>query len=67
LVGHDTTNLTEGWGGPVDPAVLYGPEDAVVDIGGLEIVKAVRVERPVVTDDGPRTAIDVLVRAIRPA
>jgi SAM-dependent methyltransferase len=67
LVGHDTTNLTEGWGGPVDPAVLYGPADVVADIGGLEIVKAVRVERPVVTDDGPRTAIDVLVRAIRPA
>jgi hypothetical protein len=33
---------------------------------GLEIVKAVRVERRVLPDDGPKTAIDVLVRAIRP-
>jgi hypothetical protein len=46
-------------------AVLYGPED-VVDIRGLEIVKAFRVERRVLTDDGPKTAIDVVVRAIRP-
>jgi SAM-dependent methyltransferase len=67
VVGHDTTNLTDGWGGPGDAAVLYGPDDIVIDIAGLEIVKALRVERRVLTDDGPKTAIDVLVRAIRPA
>lgn len=67
VVGHDTTNLIDGWGGPRDAAVLYSTEDVVADIGDLEIVKAERVERPVLTEDGPKTAIDVLVRAIRPA
>jgi len=67
VVGHDTTNLTEGWGGPRDVSVLYGPDDVAADVADLEIVKAQRVDRPVMTDDGPKAAIDVLVRAIRPA
>ena len=65
VVGHDITNPDEGWGGPSDPAVLYGPEDVVADLGGLEIVKAERVRRPVRTGDGEKLAIDVLVRATR--
>lgn len=68
VVGHDTTNLTDGWGGPRDATVLYGPDDVVADISDLEIVDATHVDRPVVvTDDGPKTAIDVLVRAVRRA
>lgn len=65
VVGHDITNPNEGWGGPPDPAVLYGPEDVVADLDGLEIVKAERVRRPVQTEDGEKIAIDVLVRATR--
>jgi SAM-dependent methyltransferase len=65
IVGHDITNPSEGWGGPRDSAVLYGPEDVVTDVGGLETVKAERVRRPVSTDDGEKVAIDVLVRATR--
>ena len=65
VVGHDRTNPTAGWGGPADPAVLYGPEDVVADLEGLEVLRAERVERQVATDEGPRTAIDVLVRAQR--
>jgi SAM-dependent methyltransferase len=67
VVGHDRTNPNEGWGGPKDTAVLYGPDDLVADVEGLDLVKAERVRRPVQTDDGERTAIDVLVRAVRPA
>jgi SAM-dependent methyltransferase len=67
VVAHDSTNLTDGWGGPQDPDVLYGPEDVVPEIAGLEIVRAERVAREVATDDGPKHAIDVLVRATRPA
>jgi hypothetical protein len=26
IVGHDITNPSEGWGGPRDPDVLYGPD-----------------------------------------
>src|SRR5688500_11877107 len=29
VIGHDTTNLTEGTGGPPDPAVLYAAEDVL--------------------------------------
>ena len=66
VVGHDSTNLTEGYGGPKDPAVLYGPEDLVSDLGGLEIERAERVRRPVETESGVVDAIDALVRARRP-
>ena len=46
--------------------MLYGPDDVVADLDGLEIVKAERVRRPVETDEGEKTAIDMLVRAVRP-
>ena len=65
VVGHDITNRSVGWGGPKDSAVLYGPDDVVADLRGLEMVKAERVRRPVPTDDGEKIAIDVLVRAKR--
>jgi SAM-dependent methyltransferase len=63
LVGHDTSNLTEGVGGPSDPRVLYTPDDIVADVSGLEIVRAERVLRDVT--DADRPAIDALVRARR--
>lgn len=66
VVGHDTTNLTRGHGGPRDPAVLYGPDDVVGALGGLTVLRADRVVRRVETDQGPRDAIDVLVRAVAP-
>lgn len=65
VVGHDSTNRRNGWGGPSDAAVLYGPDDVVADLHGLEAVKAERVRRPVQTDDGEKIAIDVLVSATR--
>jgi SAM-dependent methyltransferase len=67
IVGHDSANLTDGYGGPQDASVLYTPGDVVGDITAaqLDIVKAESVERHVDTDDGPRTAIDCLVRATR--
>ncbi len=65
VVGHDVTNLTEGTGGPPDPAVLYTPESITRSLGGLTIVRAERVRRPVATADGDRNAVDTLVRAIR--
>lgn len=65
LVGHDARNLTEGWGGPQDPAVLYRPEEIVAALDGLEVEKAEAVLRPV--EDEGATAVDALVRARRPA
>ncbi|GAB2875848.1 class I SAM-dependent methyltransferase [Nocardioides pacificus] len=74
VVAHDTTNLTEGTGGPQDERVLMTAEDVLGDLEGLdlEVVRAERVER-VVTDasgthehpSGGRTAYDCLVRVVR--
>ncbi len=68
IVGHDTTNLTAGVGGPQDPRVLFTPDDVVADLRGtgLLVERAERVHRTIATPDGDRTAIDALVRARRP-
>ena len=70
VVAHDLTNLTDGIGGPRDPAVLYTPDDVRGDLDGsgvrdLVVERAERVERPVETDAGTVMAIDCLVRAHR--
>jgi 2-polyprenyl-3-methyl-5-hydroxy-6-metoxy-1,4-benzoquinol methylase len=63
LVGHDLTNLTQGVGGPSDPALLYTPDGIAAELEGLEIERAERVLRDVAGADRP--AIDTLVRARR--
>ena len=72
LVAHDSTNLTEGTGGPQDPAVLMTAEDVLADLDGLEVevVRAERVAREVSRSDEHggeerRTAWDCLVRVVR--
>ena len=67
LVGHDSSNITEGHGGPQDPSVLYTAGDVSRDLEGtgLRIERAERVERPVQTPEGERIALDALVRASR--
>jgi SAM-dependent methyltransferase len=69
VVGHDTSNLADGWGGPQEPAVLFTAADVLDDVAGLglEVVRADRVERHVETAEGPRVALDALVRLRRPA
>lgn len=68
LVGHDSSNLKDGYGGPQDPAVLYTAEDVADDLdgSGLQIERAETVKRPVETPDGQRIALDALMRASRP-
>lgn len=70
VLGHDRSNLEEGYGGPQDPTILFSPDDISDDLAGIEelrVVRADRVMRPVMTDDGERHAIDALVRAERPS
>ena len=69
VVAHDSRNLTDGVGGPQDPAVLYTAADVVEDMQGgpLEVVRAETVTRAVSTDAGERHAFDCLVLAVRPA
>jgi SAM-dependent methyltransferase len=66
VVGHDLLNLTEGWGGPTQPDVLFTPDDVVAQIGDLVVEKAQRVRRTVEEPGTSREAIDALVRARRP-
>ena len=67
VLGHHTTNLTDGYGGPKDAAVLFTPEDVVQGLGDLVVERAEQVERIVTRDGGEAVAIDALVRARRPA
>jgi len=65
-VGHDRDNLTRGHGGPKDLSVLWTPQLVTAGLTGLTIEQAEQVDRMVTTPDGARTAIDTLVRAVRP-
>jgi len=75
LVAHDATNLSEGTGGPQDPAVLYTAEEVLGDLDGerFEVERAERVARVVEAADdehrgeAQRTAYDCLVRLVRTA
>ena len=65
VVGHDTTNLTDGYGGPHDSTLLFTPEQVASDLAELRIMRADRMRRGVDTNEGHRVAIDVLVRAVK--
>lgn len=81
VVAHDSTNLTEGTGGPQDASVLYTAEEVLGDLDGerFEVVRAERVERMVPApadaagrpdDHGgepDRVAYDALVHLVRTA
>ena len=74
VVAHDSTTLTEGTGGPQDPAVLYTAEEVLADLDGerFDVVRAERVPRVVTPGDDhrgepERTAYDALVHLVRTA
>ena len=68
VVAHDHDNLTRGFGGPPDDAVLYSVGDVtdVAEANGLIVQRAEQAVRFVETESGVREAIDMLVRAVRP-
>ncbi len=55
VVAHDSTNLTDGTGGPQDPAVLYTAGAILDDLDGepYDVIRAERVARTVTVGDGP--------------
>lgn len=66
LVAHDATNLTQGYGGPQRPDLLYTAEQVVEALdGALDVTFASRVDKPMQTPDGPKMAYDCLVRGRR--
>lgn len=62
VVGHALRNLTDGVGGPQDPALLNTPDQLREKAAGLEILRCEEVERA--TDKGG-IAIDVVLVARR--
>ena len=67
VVGHDSRNLEEGYGGPSRGDVLYTASEAARVLGeALEVERSETVVRPVEVEDGTRYAIDNLVVARRP-
>ncbi len=67
VIAHDRRNVNGGYGGPQSPEVCYDPAETVAALVGLDVVTAEVAERHVTTDDGPKTALDTLVVARRPA
>lgn len=64
-VGHHVDNLADGYGGPPDRSLLWDPDWIAARLDGLTLIRAVRVDRVVTTDGGPRTALDALIVAER--
>ena len=58
VVGHALRNLTDGVGGPQDPALLNTPEQLREKAAGLDILRCEEVER---TTDSGGVAIDVVL------
>ncbi|PZS15655.1 MAG: class I SAM-dependent methyltransferase [Pseudonocardiales bacterium] len=71
VIGHDSTNIADGVGGPQDPAVLFTAAEVAADLAGagagagaaLVVDRAEAVHRHV--DGADRPAIDALLRAHR--
>jgi SAM-dependent methyltransferase len=66
VVAHDRSNVEDGHGGPQDPGVCYEVDEVRAALAGLTFESAEVAQRRVDTEDGPRTALDTLVVAIRP-
>lgn len=65
MAGHDVSNLHDGTGGPQTAEILYTPEAISAALPGLQIVRAERVKRPVITESGAVDAVDTLIVARR--
>ncbi|MEX1093080.1 MAG: class I SAM-dependent methyltransferase [Acidimicrobiia bacterium] len=65
ILGHDKSNLDEGYGGPQDLTLLHDPEEIAGELTDLTVVRSGRIRRKVETEEGSVEAIDSLVRATR--
>lgn len=63
MIGHDRTNLEDGHGGPQVPEILWDVGLIQSWLGGLTVIEAQVVRRPIETDDEVVFARDTLVRA----
>lgn len=66
LIGHDVSNIGDGWGGPQYPEILWDVPDIVGWVDGMVVVESEVVRRPVETEEGRKYARDALIRARLP-
>ena len=66
MIGHDVSNMDEGYGGPTRAEVLWDLDEILDKLPGLTVIEAQVVRRPVDTDHGYEFALDTLVRLRRP-
>jgi len=59
VIGHDVRNLSDGVGGPQEPAILLDPAAVAAELAGLDVERAETVARPTPAGD----ALDTLVVA----
>lgn len=63
MIGHDRSNIDDGYGGPQVPEILWEVEMIRSWLPGLTVIEAQVVRRPVDTAEGVVYARDALVRA----
>lgn len=66
VIGHDSRNPAEGYGGPQDPAILFTPQDVVDDLAPEPDRLRIRLAERLLRSTEGRDAIDALVVAERP-
>ncbi|BAW10548.1 class I SAM-dependent methyltransferase [Nocardia seriolae] len=67
IIGNDTLNLAEGYGGEQNPALTFTPADILADLAPAEPDIRVRLADRVHRPTESRDAIDALVVATKPA
>lgn len=68
VIGHDRTNITDGVGGPQDPAVLFTPGEVAADLpAGFRVDRAEVVRRGTGAYTVPIDAVVVARRAEAPS
>ncbi|WP_067694814.1 class I SAM-dependent methyltransferase [Nocardia jejuensis] len=67
VIGNDTLNLTEGYGGEQDPELLFTPQDLIDDLAAARAHITIRVADRVHRPTEARDAIDALIVVTRSA
>lgn len=65
VLGHDSTNIEDGFGGPQDPSILFTPDDIVADLAATAPDVQIRIAERVLRPTEHADAIDALVVATR--
>ena len=66
MVGHDRSNIEDGYGGPQDPDLLWNVHETVDLLAGMRVVEAGVADRPVEHDGDIVFAKDALIRLRQP-